>query len=200
VVAHWLLRAVEPHPALMGPSPVPTQFHDVTVDGIAHAALRDCVHRYGEHFWQAASAGLGPLFLGAPARYKSFAAAVLTRGIHERACVPSSWCDVPVALNQMERRRFDRTTDELIESWKVVPWLVFDDFALVRPETWQHGVLMEVAMARFDARKPTCWTGNVELSNRPAPDAVAEALKRVAGVQLARRVLERSENYRVYVR
>jgi DNA replication protein DnaC len=183
----------------MGKAPVPEQFSDAVVDVIPHKTLRDCVLKYGQQFWQQASRGFAPLFLGAPGVYKSFAAAALSRVLHERACVPIAWCDVPVGLNAMERRRFDRATDEQIERWKQVPWLVLDDFAMAKKDSWQHGVLTEVAMARFDLGRPTCWTGNIEVTS-PSPQAVEEALRENAGVQLARRILERSENFRVYVR
>jgi DNA replication protein DnaC len=198
-IAPWLLKSVEAHPALMGKPPIPEQFSDAVVDVIPHKTLRECVLRYGKHFWEDASRGFAPLFLGAPGVYKSFAAAALSRVLHLRACVPVAWCDVPVGLNALERRRFDRATDEQIDRWKHAPWLVMDDFAMAKRDTWQHGVLTEVALARFDLGRPTCWTGNIEVEV-PTPQAVEDALKASAGVQLARRILERSDGYRVYVR
>ena len=183
----------------MGPAAVPEQFSNAVIDVVPHRTLKECVLRYGREFWQAASRGFAPLFLGAPAVYKSFAAAALTKALHERALVRGEWCDVPITLNQLERRRFDRSTDAQIDRWKQAAWLVMDDFAMARQDTWQHGVMTEIAMSRFDTGRPTCWTGNVEVE-QATPEKVEEALKRLAGVQLARRILERSEGYRVYVR
>ena len=139
------------------------------------------------------------MFLGSPAVYKSYAAAVLTKQIHQRACVHTGWCNVPVQLNQLERKRFDKTTDALIDQWKDVPFLVMDDFGLIRMDSWQYGVLTEIAMSRFDAAKPTCWTGNIEIDGKPTLQAIEERLKACVGSQLTRRLLERSEHYRVYV-
>lgn len=199
-IAPWLLQAVEWHPALMGPAPIPTQFSNVRLDQVPHRSLRECARRYGEQFWVEASRGAAPVFLGAPGRYKSYTAACLAKAIHERACVHVAWCDVPITLNQLERRRFERATDEQIERWKQAPFLVLDDFAMAKLDSWQFGILVEVAMSRFDQGKPTCWTGNIELGRDATSDSVAAALRTALGVQLTRRVLERSDGYRVYAR
>lgn len=184
----------------MGRLPIPEHLHDCELERIPHKALRDAVLRYGSNFWTLASRGIGPLFLGDPAQWKSYAAASIARALHERACVRVGWCDVPIALNQLERKRFDPATDETIESWKQVPWLVLDDFAMVRIDSWQYSVLAEIALYRFDAGRPTCWTGNVDVSQGSGPEAVEAGLKQAVGAQLTRRILERSEGYRVYVR
>lgn len=184
----------------MGRAPIPEQFADASIDVVPHRTLKDCVLRYGKEFWQAASKGLGPLFLGPPALYKSYAAAALARALHERACIHVAWCDIPITLNAMERRRFDKTTDEQIDRWKQVPFLVMDDFGMAKVDSWQYGVMAEIGMSRFDTGRPTCWTGNVEIDGPPTADKVNEALRATAGVQLARRIMERSEGFRVYVR
>jgi len=196
----WLLSAVEWHPDLMGPPDIPLPLRGVDLDSIPHRALRRNVQQYGQHFWELASKGIAPLYLGDPAQYKSYAAATIARALHERACLRVAWCDVPVTLNQLERKRFERASDELIERWKQAPWLVMDDFAMVRMDSWQYGVLVEIGMYRFDAGRPTCWTGNVQINGEAGAGAVEEALKSAVGVQLTRRILERSEGYRVYVR
>lgn len=199
-IAPWLLESVEWHPALMGDVQVPAQFKNAELEEVPYKPLRECVLRYGSSFWSAASRGYAPLLLGAPARYKSYAAAALCRALHARARIHVAWCDVPITLNQLERRRFDRTTDETISAWKEAPFLVMDDFGMAKLDSWQYGVMAEIAMSRFDAGRPTCWTGNIELPGESTPGLVDEALKRAAGVQLARRILERSEGYRVYLR
>lgn len=183
----------------MGQAPIPDQFQTATID-VVPDQLRTCVLAYGKAFWQAASKGVAPLFLGNPARYKSYSAAALAKALHERACVRVDWCDVPITLNQLERNRFDRATDERIERWKTVPFLVMDDFGMVKVDSWQHGVLAEVGMSRFDRGYPTCWTGNVAIDGQVSSATIDEALRRHVGVQLARRIMERSEGYRVYVR
>jgi len=183
----------------MGRPPIPDQFATATVD-VVPDQLRSCVLAYGKAFWQAASDGKAPLFLGNPARYKSYSAAALARALHERACIHVDWCDVPVTLNQLERNRFDRATDERIDRWKQVPFLVMDDFGMAKLESWQGGVLAEIGMFRFDRGFPTCWTGNVAIDGAVSAQSIDEALRRHVGVQLARRIMERSEGYRVYVR
>jgi len=199
-IAPWLLRAVEWHPALMGTAPIPSQFHDAVIAKVPHKALRQCILRYGAAFWTEASLGKAPLLLGSPAMYKSYAAAALSRALHSRANIHVGWCDVPITLNQLERKRFDRATDDMIDQWKLVPFLVIDDFGMAKLDTWQFSVLAEIAMARFDAGRPTCWTGNIDVEGEPSPAKVEEALRRGVGTQLTRRILERSEGYRVYVR
>ena len=149
---------------------------------------------YGREFWSAASRGLAPLLVGPPGVYKSYSAAVLAKQIHEKACVRIAWCDVPVTLFQLERKRFQHATDELIDSWKQVPWLVIDDFAMVQVGSWQHGVLCEVAMHRFSHGKPTCWTGNIQFA-RGQQSALVDAV----GAQLARRLMEGSEGFRLAI-
>lgn len=184
----------------MGKPEIPEQFANATIETIPQKSLRNCVLRYGQHFWEAASKGLGPLLLGDPATYKSFAAATLSKALHERARIHVAWCEVPITLNQLERKRFDKSTDERIEEWKQAPWLVMDDFAMAKMESWQYGVLVEIAMSRFDTGRPTCWTGNIEVQGTATPQLVEDALKRAVGVQVTRRILERSEGYRVYTR
>jgi DNA replication protein DnaC len=183
----------------MGPLSIPEHFRDVSVGQITRKPLQDALLRYGRDFWTAASKGVAPMFLGPPSVYKSYAAAALCKALHERACVHVGWCTVPVMLNQLERKRFDKATDRQIEDWKQVPFLVMDDFAMIRMDTWQYNAMVEIAMARFDAGKPTCWTGNVEITGKPTLQAVEEALRTGLGTQLTRRLLERSEGYRVYV-
>jgi DNA replication protein DnaC len=126
--------------------------------------------------------------------YKTFSAAVLAKLIHETACVRVGWCDVPVTLFQLERKRFQPQTDLQIDRWKQVPWLVIDDFAMVQVGSWQHGVLCEIAMHRFSQGKPTCWTGNIQF-----PRGQQHALVDAVGAQLARRVMEGSEGYRLAI-
>ena len=149
---------------------------------------------YGRDFWTAASAGIAPLFVGPPGVYKSYSAAVLATTIHERAGVRIGWCDVPVTLFQLERKRFLPQTDATIDRWKSVPWLVIDDFAMVAVGSWQHGVLCEIAMHRFSQGRPTCWTGNIQFL-RGQQVALADAV----GAQLARRILEGSEQFRLAI-
>jgi DNA replication protein DnaC len=201
MIADWLRRAVEPIPSLMKPPPIPEFLADAELQHIPHKFLRDVLVRYGEQFWELASRGVAPMFLGPPSVYKSYSAAVLCKAVHGRLHVPVEWCNAPVTLNQFERRRFDQATDAQIERWKKAPFLVVDDFAMVRKDSWAMGALTEIAMARFDLSRPTCWTGNVEASD-PVSDAAAvtNALKDIVGAQITRRMFERSEGFRVYVR
>lgn len=198
-VAPWLLRAVEAHPALMGRPPIPEHLLHARIEAIPHKTVREILVRYGREFWTAASRGLAPLFLGPPSVYKSYAAAALARALHERACIRVDWCNVPITLNQLERKRFERATDERIEAWKQVPFLVIDDFAMAKIDSWQYNAMVEIAMYRFDSGRPTCWTGNLDISGPATKETIDHAMKVCAGVQLARRIMERSEGFRAYV-
>jgi DNA replication protein DnaC len=193
-IAPWLLEAMLPHAGLLPPNPVPSQFEGAQLVTIPHANLRELVARYGRAFFEQASSGVAPLLLGAPGRYKSYAAALLATRIRDAALIPVGWCDCPVALSRFERNRYAAATDAQIEAWKVVPWLVLDDFGMVKEGTWQMGVLTEIAFTRFDRGLPTCWTGNVEIG--PDPHAT---LVETVGAQLARRMWESSEGYRLRV-
>lgn len=195
---NWLYKAREIHPDFMGPVPVPEGLQDVELANLRMPILADCVLRYGEDFWTVAAAGVAPLFLGPPTRYKSFAAAVLVKACH-RKLLPSAWCNVPVHLNQLERKRYSPESDKQIAKWTNVPFLVMDDFAMIQKDTWQYNVLIEIAMSRFDSSKPTCWTGNIDLKGKPTAQDIEAALHDCVGVQLTRRLLDRSEGYRLYV-
>jgi len=69
---------------------------------------------------------------------------------------------------------------------------------MIRLGSWQFDVMAEIAMSRFDARRPTMWTGNITLPGGSL-DGVQKALMSAVGAQLARRMLERSAGYRLYV-
>lgn len=196
-MSNWLLEAAEPHANLVGRDSVPAQFADVTLEGLRQVTLRSLVRSYGQQFWEAGSQGLAPLILGPPATYKSYAAAVLCKQIHQAAKVPTAWCTVPVDLTRIERKRYQPDTDALIDRWKTIPFLVLDDFAMIRTGSWQFDVLLEIAMARFEARRPTMWTGNVLL--REGESDPWPQIERLMGVQLLRRMTERSEGFRRYV-
>lgn len=187
----------EPHPNLVGPLDIPSQFADATLDQIPNDTLRTQVRDYGRNFWALATAGMAPVWLGPPATYKSYSAAVLCKAMHANA-VRSVWVQVPVALTELERKRYSEVADRRIAQWKQAPFLVLDDFAMVRRESWQHDALVEVAVTRFDAKKPTLWTGNVFYEPGVTP-SMREILEQVVGTQLARRMLERSEGFRCYV-
>lgn len=190
----WLRDAIEPSASLVGEAPVPSQFKDARLSEITAKPLHSLLRKYGSEFWQAAAVGVAPLLVGPPGTYKSYAAAVLCKQLHAKVLIRTTWCTVPVQLTKLERMRFTATTDETIETWKSCPFLVCDDFAMVRINSWQHDVLIEIAMARFEAQKPTLWTGNVVL----APGNI-QALTDAVGAQLCRRLLERSTGYRLYV-
>lgn len=196
-MSNWLLEAAEPHANLVKHDSVPAQFADVTLDGLHNPGLRSLVRTYGQRFWEVAEQGIAPLLIGPPATYKSYAAALLTKQIHQSAKVPTAWCTVPVDLTRIERKRYQPETDALIDRWKTIPFLVLDDFAMIRPNSWQFDVLLEIAMGRFEMRRPTMWTGNVLLKDDetdPWPQ-----IERLLGIQLLRRMTERSTGFRRYV-
>lgn len=194
----WLAGAVQPTDEMLGPSPVPAQFDNATFSAIPHAGLRGVVRKYGTDFWDAAGAGLAPVFLGPVGTFKSHSAALLSRQIRNVARIRTGWCTVPVDLTEMERKRFAPRTDERIQDWKDVPFLVMDDFGMVKVGSWQYDVMVEIAMHRFAQGMPTLWTGNV-LVSKASSDALRQTMTDMLGAQLTRRVLERSEGYRIYI-
>lgn len=197
-VSAWLAAAVQPTQEMLGPSPIPAQFDHAKFNAIPHAGLRGVVRQYGGDFWQAAESGLAPVFLGPVGTFKSHSAALLSRQIRDVARVRTGWCTVPVDLTAMERKRFAPATDEQIQAWKDVPFMVMDDFGMVKVGSWQYDVMVEIAMHRFEQARPTLWTGNI-LVQKPGPDAIRQTMTDMLGAQLTRRVLERSEGYRIYI-
>lgn len=194
---NWLLDAAEPHQNLVGPLVLPPQFAEARLEEIPHPKLREQVREYGRQFWELAPHGIAPVWLGPPATYKSYSAAVLCKAMHSQG-IKTAWATVPVKLTELERKRYDGTADQVLTHWKQVPFLVLDDFAMVRMNSWQHDALVEVAMARFESQKPTLWTGNVFVEEGTVPKLSA-LLEQAVGAQLTRRMLERSEGFRYYV-
>lgn len=193
----WWAGIVETNVAFLGEDPIPLKFRGGELNQIPQAKLRELVRNYGRNFFDAAPKGIAPLLLGPMAAYKSFSAALLARQIREKALVKVDWVDCPVLLNAFERRRFDVETSERIEQIKNTGWLVMDDFAFVRLGTWQSDLMAEIACHRFDNSMPICWTGNVHMAvDEKAPLAI---LSEVVGGQLARRILEASQGYRLMV-
>lgn len=191
------LFVVEPHPNLVGALDLPAQFADVRLEAIPHAKLREQVREYGRQFWDMAPRGIAPVWLGPPATYKSYAAAVLCTAMHGQG-VKTAWLTVPVKLTELERKRYSDVADRALAAWKQAPFLVLDDFAMVRMNSWQHDALVEIAMARFENQRPTLWTGNVFVDPGVTPK-LSTMLEQVVGGQLTRRIIERSEGFRYYV-
>lgn len=197
-VSAWLAGAVQPTAELVGPDPVPAQFSNATLAAVPHAGLRATVRKYGAEFWEAADQGLAPVFLGPVGTFKSHSAALISRQIRDVARVRTDWCTVPIDLTSLERKRYDDRTDQRIQAWKETPFLVMDDFGMIKVGGWQYDVMVEIAMHRFEARRPTLWTGNV-LVAKPSAEALRQTMVDMLGAQLTRRILERSEGYRIYI-
>lgn len=195
---NWLRQVAEPHIDLVGPSPVPYQFDGVTFDMLPTKGLKRVISAYGAKFWSEGAQGMAPLLIGPPGAFKSVSAAILSNQIRTKALVKTGWCTIPVDLTRLERARYAERTSEQIQEWINVPFLVIDDFAMVRLGSWQFDVMAEIAMSRFDARRPTMWTGNITLPGGNL-DGVQKALTGSVGAQLTRRMLERSSGYRLYV-
>jgi DNA replication protein DnaC len=193
----WLQEEVTTNPAALGPSPVPAQFDGAEFGIIPHKGLKSVLSKYGKDFWTAAEAGFAPVLLGPVGTFKSFGAAITSHRIR-LAGLRTGWCTVPIDLTEMERKRYDSRTDERIRDWKRVPFLVMDDFGMVKVGSWQYDVMVEIAMERFNTRRPTLWTGNV-LVNKPSAEALRQTMTDMLGAQLTRRILERSEGYRIYI-
>lgn len=194
----WLKQAVQPTLETLGPSPVPGQFAEATLDTIPSRRMRELVRKYGANFWDAGGGGIAPVLLGPVGTFKSYAAAVISRQVRDVARVRTGWCTVPIDLTKLERSRYTDATDRQIQEWKEVPLLVMDDFGMVRVASWQYDILVEIAMERFAAVRPTIWTGNV-LVDKVSPDGLRQTMTDMLGAQLTRRILERSEGYRLYI-
>lgn len=184
---HW-------HPSQRKHLELPARFRDATPLGIPDRALRQAVQDYINDAESWIVQGVAPGFFGAARKYKSYAAAVISRFVDGYLGLEVEWVDCGEVYQRLEDLRFQPETQTYLERLKSVPFLVHDDFTNVRERGWASATMTAVSTARFNAMRPTLWTGNVTLGR--------EDLKRVAdlyGTCLARRLYDGSDGFRVVI-
>lgn len=154
--------------------------------------LRAVVLDYLTRFWDTAPEGIAPLFLGRARTWKSYAAAVICGGaVH--AQVPTDFVSCPSELLNLDLDRFSAESRSLVRRWEQIPFLVLDDFAVIREHSFPGQILTAIAAARFDARLPTVWTGNLGSQK----GAEFSDIARLYSPMLARRLEDGSKGFGV---
>jgi DNA replication protein DnaC len=171
----------------MGKSPIPARFRQFTeLADIEHDGLRELTRRYLKDFWDLAGQGRGPLLIGKTGHYKTISAAVIAHKVREVGRLQVGWCNCVSDLSRLASGSF-ADASKAIRHFETVSFLVMDDFAQPKPGGREMTWILQIANARFDAVRPTLWTGNV----------TPTALDSVVGVGTARRLLESAKDFRV---
>lgn len=170
---------------------IPAMFRDATWAGLPDGKIKDTTKRYLENFTEARAAGIAPMYLGKARTWKTSAACVIALAVADRGGLDTQFVSVPEWMADFTLDRFGRANEDLYR-WRTVSFLVLDDFAQIPPDGDAAAVLVGVVAARFNAKLPTIWTGNLAV----ASGQELKALHRY-GPLFSRRVLERSEGYRV---
>lgn len=155
--------------------------------------LREVCQSYLQHFTAAASLGVAPLFLGRARSWKTAAACVLAREVWRQYSLPVTFVSMPSALLEIDWDRFSAETRKRVAAWSTCPFLILDDFGVVKPQSVGHATLQSVLAARFDACLPTVLTGNVDVD----PSKQLEEMTTQYGVMLTRRLQDASAGYLV---
>lgn len=191
-----LRQYLVPEGAPLPPNPVPSRFQGAGLARVARPAFRDVLKRYGaaKTFWEVAPRGIAPCFTGPTGTHKTTALAVLAEALHLRARLPVVWCNCAEVFEQLDRRAFTDETDETLAGLKRAPFVVLDDFAMI-PAGRPREFFRAVVNARYDAELPTAYSANIVLTPQDQSPLVE-----VAGVNVARRIRETSEGFRVAVK
>jgi len=155
--------------------------------------VREVCGAYHHDFVQAATAGLGVLFLGRARTWKTAGAVSLAFALWKTYNIPTRFVSMPSALLDLELDRFGPGTKATIAKWRTCPLLLLDDFGAAQPGSFGHTVLQAILAARFDAQLPTLLTANISATK----DTVTPDLAKLYGPLLARRLLDASAGYTV---
>lgn len=188
----WLTRARAADKLFLRPLVLPERFKGATFSGIAHPGVHDLAVSYGERFLELGGQGIAPAICGTGGQYKTYAAAALTRLVHQQALVDCEFVSCASELPALERMRYNASTSARIAELCAVPWLVLDDFAVVRESSWIADFMVEIAERRYAGLRPTMYTGNITFTAKESGD-----LARRYGACFARRVLVGSEGWRL---
>jgi hypothetical protein len=175
------------------PSPVPPQlperFRDAVLAEIpAQLGLRELALQYLDGFWSLAPQGIAPVLLGPAGTYKTYTACAIVRRVG--AHLESQFVSCPVEFATRALERYSGPTRQWIESLYSTPFLVLDDFLLMKVGSWESDVLRAILMARFDGLRPTLLTANAQDMAR---------VEETCGVTVARRVHDVAGDFLVRV-
>lgn len=151
----WLdtVRAQQPMPRLVD---LPPRYAGARFSACPEGPVKDAIARYVRDFETHAAAGIAPVFLGRARQYKSFGAALLAQHAWLQG-LDTAW----LAARRLATEDFDAVRD-LLQRLERVPFVVVDDFHVLRT-AHQRQALEALLSARFDALRPTVFTGNVPI-------------------------------------
>lgn len=193
-------RFVARNPGIAPPE-LPERFADAKLEHLPQGLLRNTVLRYlgAENLRTNIENGIGCLFIGKAGVYKTYAAAVLAKEIHERLKLPVVFVQCPVFMGQCERNRFADSTEKRIRGLYHAPVVVMDDFSQIATGSFGAGLLLEIAESRFSNLCPTIWTGNINVPEVSA-ESLIQGISTQYGTSFGRRVVETSKGYGAVIR
>lgn len=192
---NWIEKNRMPDVCMLKDPHIPAYSDTVKIKDIKNVVVHRTVTQYLSNVHVAALDGIAPSFLGKGGEYKTLAACLIARNIHRRAMVQVEFIQCPVVFPRLERLRYDAATDKQLKHMAEVPFLVMDDFTQVRVGTWASDFLVEIAEARYGAKLPTLWTGNIIISRTDWSD-----LESKYGQAFARRLVEGSKGYTAVIK
>lgn len=182
-------RAAKWHRSMRRPLVLPERFADAVPTGIAVPALATVARRYTRAFAQEAALGIAPLFVGRARTFKTYTMCCLARWVYHYQGLEVAFIDAGAHFSATADDRFDVRVQAAHHELTTVPWLVVDDFTNVAPNTAAFQFMLNLATARFNACRPTAWTGNIAQGDITAR----------YGPAFARRLQDTSAGYRAYL-
>lgn len=193
----WLEQERKQHPVLQ-PVKLPARFQNPHPKNIANALVFAATREYLTDFDTHVESGIGILFSGRSATWKTYAAAYLAHKACTTGEINSYFVQCSLVLNHISRQRYTTYLDskKQLDAICTVPFLVMDDFTQVRPRTAVADLLVEIAEARFADQKPTIWTCNLNLATAEGKPHLTK-LSDNYGVSFARRLAHGSRGFMV---
>lgn len=170
---------------------LPEGLESIKLDQIAEPTIVTTLKRYGRDFEAAATEGIAPFFAGRSGAYKTLGACALARALYDRYGFTIEFFDCSKEMPDIDRLWYEGHAQRRISEVRTAPFLIVDDFTMLRPNTRDAIVLQEIVNVRYNAKLPTLYTANVVFSKD------LSALEDVIGIPLTRRIIERSKGYTV---
>jgi DNA replication protein DnaC len=172
---------------------LPPRFADPKFGKIERPACQDVAKRYLDQFWEVAPQGIAPVLLGRTQTWKTYTAAYIARHLIEEAHLPVAFVSCPAEVALLDR--FREADQRKIGKWMKVAFLVVDDFAALKMDSYGAEVVRALASGRFDSLRPTLWTGNIDAQ----PDDVFGKLAAGFGSITARRIKDGGQGFTALV-
>lgn len=174
---------------------LPEALRGAQISKLPSGGIQDVVTEYLKDFWNQASQGIAPVFIGRARQGKTFAAACIAREANRQGFVEVEWMNGPFDSLALDMQKYTIETTRRVKRLSVVDLLVIDDFFEVR-STYGTELLISLASERFANLRPTIWTGNLVLQQEDA--AWSEVAQRF-GVGFSRRLRDGGKNYTLVI-